>query len=228
MLGYALTQGVTNLFLLVLPIVVISTLTSLVYIIYYIFEYSKSLTRYPMVCSLKAKDLAILAFVYGFGYFAPTIHVLQTRGTEATFLTQLVISNLAYDLIFTVLLSSLMLGRTSLQSMSTRLLLPVILCVVSICISDNLDTYRTGDVPYTTVKMQEDRNGFEFFSRKERYMHIMSRLCFCFVNVASKMFLLKGAAFQKAWSRLSENHNEDKFDEIMEKFSVKNNLKIDK
>jgi hypothetical protein len=38
------------------------------------------------------------------------------------------------------------------------------------------------------------------------------------------MFLLKGAAFQKAWSRLSERHNDEKFDEIMEKFSVKNNL----
>ena len=113
-LGYALAQGVKNLFLLVLPIVVISSLTSLGYIIYYIFEFNKSLTRYPMVCSLRAKDLAILAFVYGFGYFAPTIHIIQTRGTEATFLTQLVISNLAYDLIFTVLLSSLMLGRTSL------------------------------------------------------------------------------------------------------------------
>ena len=148
-----------------------------------------------MVCSLSGKHLATLAFVYAFGYFAPTIQIMQTRGTEATFLTQLVISNLAYDLIFTVLLSSLMLGRLSLRRMSASLYLPVILCVVSIVMAEHLDTNRTGEGPFTTVQMKRDKAGTDSFSNKERYMYVMSRMCFCFVNVASKIFLFKGAAF---------------------------------
>ena len=55
-------------------------------------------------------------------------------------------------------------------------------------------------------------------------MHLMSRFCYCFVNVASKVFFFKQAAFQKAWSRLSERRNLEKFDEIMEKFTQKNGL----
>lgn len=56
----------------------------------------------------------------------------------------------------------------------------------------------------------------------------MSRFSYCFVNVASKLFLLKEAAIQKGWSRLSERHTEEKFNEVIHKFSLKNGIQIDK
>ena len=119
---------------------------------------------------------------------------------------------MAYDLIFTVLLSLLMLGRESLYQMRANLYLPVILSIVSIVFAEHFDTTREDN----QVHMQVDSKGIDSFSGKERYMYAMSRFAFCFVNVAAKLFLFKGAAFQKAWSRLSERHNEEKFDEVME------------
>ena len=110
--GYALTLGVSNLFFMLLPTVVLSSVINLGHVVYYLLANKKALSRYPLVCSMNASQLATLSFIYAFGYFAPTVYVFQKQGKiEPTFLTQMVISNLAYDLIFTVGLSTFMLGR---------------------------------------------------------------------------------------------------------------------
>ena len=105
--------------------------------------------------------------------------------------------------------------------MSSGLILPLILAVLSILMADNLDTIRTGKT-LDIVEMVSDGNGIEQTGHREWYMYIMSRFCYCFVNVAIKVFLFKQAAFQKAWSRISEAHNLRRFEEVMEKFNKQN------
>ena len=143
------------------------------------------------MCSMNASQLTTLSLVYAFGYFTPTIYVFQNRGSvDPTFLTQMVISNLAYDLIFTVALSYAMLGRQSLRKMSRSLLLPIILCIVSMVLAENFDLERD-----SAIKLQIDEvSGTKSFEHRERYMHVMSRFCLAFVNVGSKVFLFKEAA----------------------------------
>lgn len=160
-LGYAMSQGVTNLYLIMLPTVSISAIISCAFIIYYVFENDRPLSRYALVLGMKAKHLVTLCFVYAFGYFAPTLQVISIVGAKPTFLAQMVINNLAYDLIFTVLLSWLMLGRKSLSAMSGHIYLPLVLCIVMIAFAESFDTERTGDgddkIPLTTtVKMKFD------------------------------------------------------------------------
>ena len=226
--GYAMSMGVTNLFFMLLPTIIFNTVINLGHVVYYLIANRKALTRYPLLCSMNASQLATLSLIYAFGYFTPTIYVFQKQGSfDPTFLTQIVISNLAYDLIFTVGLSYVMLGRQSLRKMSRSLLLPIILCIVSMVLAENFDLER--DETNAAIKFQIDEvSGTKSFEYRERYMHVMSRFCLAFVNIGSKVFLFKEAARQKAWSRLSEKHNSEKFEEVMEAFERKNRLALDK
>ena len=114
--GFALTMGVTNLFAMLIPTVLFNSLINIGYLVYYLIASKKPLTRYPLLMSMNASQLATLAFIYAFGYFTPTLYVFQKQAKfDTNFLTQIVISNLAYDLIFTVGLSTVMLGRVSLR-----------------------------------------------------------------------------------------------------------------
>ena len=106
--------------------------------------------------------------------------------------------------------------------MSTSLYLPIILCVASILIAENLEVKRKSESD--TIEFKTDDTGLNTFQYRERYMHLMSRFSICFVNVATKHFLFKTAAIQKAWSRLSEKYNAVKFDEVLEKFAIQNDL----
>ena len=75
--------------------------------------------------------------------------------------------------------------------MSKNLYLPLILCVVSIVMAENFDTHKDS----SEVRFEVDEvSGLKSFEYRERYMHIMSRFCLSFVNVASKVFLFKEAA----------------------------------
>lgn len=75
-------------------------------------------------------------------------------------MVKMIVSNLAYDLIFTIGLSFTMLRRQSLRKMSSGLVLPLILAVLSILMADNLDTIRTGKT-LDTVEMVSDNNGIK-------------------------------------------------------------------
>jgi len=75
-------------------------------------------------------------------------------------MVKMIVSNLAYDLIFTIGLSLTMLRRQSLRKMSSGLVLPLILAVLSILMADNLDTIRTGKT-LDTVEMVSDNNGIK-------------------------------------------------------------------
>ena len=75
-------------------------------------------------------------------------------------MAKMIVSNLAYDLIFTIGLSLTMLRRQSLRKMSSGLVLPLILAVLSILMADNLDTIRTGKT-LDTVEMVSDNNGIK-------------------------------------------------------------------
>ena len=92
-------------------------------------------------------------------------------------------------------------------------------------LAENFDTNK--DLSQVRFVVDEV-SGYKSFENRERYMHIMSRFCLACVNVVSKVFLFKEAAVQKAWSRLSEKHNNEKFDEVMENFERKNKLVLDK
>ena len=48
------------------------------------------------------------------------------------------ISNLSYDLIFTVIMSYCLLHRRMLMAMRYRLILPITLCVISIYLSEHV------------------------------------------------------------------------------------------
>ena len=130
----------------------------------------------------------------------------------------MIISNLAYDLIFTVLLSVFMLNRRMLKAMRLRLILPIILCLISIYLSEHLEL--------SSYNISRNIAGRQNYRLKERYMYLMSRFCFCFVNVASKLFLFKEAAFQKAWSIVSEESCAAEFEEEVTSFQQLNKLDL--
>ena len=75
--GYAISMGVTNLFFMLLPTVALNSLINLGHAVYYLIAHKKALSRYPLVCSMNASQLATLSFIYTFGYFAPTVHLFQ-------------------------------------------------------------------------------------------------------------------------------------------------------
>lgn len=80
--------------------------------------------------------------------------------------------------------------------MSSNLILPVSLAVIALLIADNMDTVRdlSSENP-GEVKLAFDEASIKSFEHRERYMHIMSRFAYCFVNVASKVFLFKETAY---------------------------------
>ena len=53
-LAYALVNGVPNLFIVIVPMLGIMGLISMGHIIYSLFDFGKSITRYPMFCSMNA------------------------------------------------------------------------------------------------------------------------------------------------------------------------------
>ena len=77
-LAFCLTRQVPSIPLLLVPSLTLQTLIALGYTIYYTFDYKASLTRYPMLCSLTAPQITCLAFVYAFGYFGPTVYLIQS------------------------------------------------------------------------------------------------------------------------------------------------------
>ena len=85
-----------------------------------------------------------------------------------------------------------MIGRQSLRQMSKNLILPICLVVISILFANTMDTVRDLDSENPAqVKSAIDLISLKSFAHRERYMHIMSRLAYCFVNVASKVFMFK-------------------------------------
>ena len=126
---------------------------------------------------------------------------------------EMLVSNLAYDLIFTLLASACLLNRRMLSAMRFRLILPVILCILAILLSFTMrdrvyDVLRLVSEPSPSFdkKLEADTSGQKQYQLRERCMYVMSRFCFCFVNVGAKLFLFKEAAYQKAWSIISEEH----------------------
>ena len=82
-LAYALANGVPNLFIALVPILMIMGLVALAHVVYYLFGFNSSITRYPMFCSMNAMQLSTLGFVYAFGYFAPTVYLIQHARSQS-------------------------------------------------------------------------------------------------------------------------------------------------
>ena len=75
--GYAVTTGgVTNILSMLVPTVILCSLVNLAHVVYYLIAQKKPLTRYPLLCSMNASQLATLSFIHAFGYFTPTLYVL--------------------------------------------------------------------------------------------------------------------------------------------------------
>ena len=53
-LAYALANGVPNLVFIMVPTLALMGLIAMGHVIYYLFDFSKSATRYPMFCSMNA------------------------------------------------------------------------------------------------------------------------------------------------------------------------------
>ena len=187
LLAYASKQGVPYLLLAFLPLAIAQTITSVTYLIYSIVQFDQPLTRYPFLGQMRIQHFFILGFVYSLGYFAPTIVLVQARSQEKGFMQSFVVANLSYDLVFTVVFSYFLLHRRMLMAMKHRLILPLILCLVSIYFSEHVGLFEQGLV--------RESAGLQSYTSKERYMYVMSRICFCFVNVATKLFLFKEQAF---------------------------------
>ena len=199
--GYCLTRGVPSLLYVAVPTVIANSIVSLGYAFYYIFDQRGSMTRYPMICSMSASQIVCLAAVYGLGYFCPMLYCFEAYGRHQmsqrtlTHLVELVCQSLALDLIFTVLLSTIMLRRKSLRDMQGSLYLPIGLCILSLIVAQNFDLIRTDQAMSSNIELKVDEFAKERQENKEHYMWIMSRFCLSFVNVASKVFLLKQAAY---------------------------------
>ena len=82
---------------------------------------------------------------------------------------ELLAGNLAYDLIFTVILSLMMVGRKSLREMSSSLVLPVALAIISLIIAQNFDTERLG-AKLNELNMTGDESGYKAFESRESYI----------------------------------------------------------
>jgi len=106
------------------------------------------------------------------------------------------LKNFAYDLVITCGMSIALLGRKSLKKYYRSLILPIVLCLLSIYFVDHLKLDMRDPLPVFIPNVA----GRQAFSQAEPYMYIMSRICYCFVNVASKLFIFKEQALQKAWS----------------------------
>ena len=132
---------------------------------------------------MRVQHFFVLGFVYSLGYFAPTIVLVQARSSEKGYMQSFIVANLSYDLVFTVVFSYFLLHRRMLEAMKYRLILPLILCVISIFLSENVGLFEQGLVWKSA--------GLQSYTSQERYMYVMSRVCYCFVNVASKLFLFK-------------------------------------
>lgn len=59
--------------------------------------------------------------------------------------------------------------------------------------AENLDVERSSGSNTFSLKV-DDVTGTKSFEHRERYLHLLSRFCLAFVNVGSKVFLLKEAA----------------------------------
>ena len=88
-----------------------------------------------------------------------------------------------------------MLRRKSLRDMQGSLYLPIGLCILSLIVAQNFDLIRTDQAMSSNIELKVDEFAKERQENKEHYMWIMSRFCLSFVNVASKVFLLKQAAY---------------------------------
>ena len=75
--AFATTRGVTNLYHLMLPTSIVTFFIAFGHCVYHLIAFDKSLTRYPILCSMSATQISCLAFVYVFGYFTPTLHIIM-------------------------------------------------------------------------------------------------------------------------------------------------------
>jgi len=96
---------------------------------------------------MSAKHLAIIGFAYTFGYMIPTIRLIQIldRSQLYAFMAAYAIRCQACDLVFTILLSKIMLQRklfkkTSITSQGAA----VLLAILAFYFNDHL-TMKSGD-----------------------------------------------------------------------------------
>ena len=195
-LAYAVSKGTPHILVVFAPIALVQFLIASVNVVMTTYNFRIFASRHPVLSQMRVKHIFILGFVYALGYFVPTLLLIQEYGNKDFFIQDMIVSNLAYDMIFTVVLSICLLNRRMLRVMRWRLVLPITLCLLAIYVSEHLE--------YVDRELQVNVTGREQYILKECYMYLMSRFCFCFVNVASKLFMFKETAFQKAWSIASE------------------------
>lgn len=102
---------------------------------------------------MSAKHLGIIGFAYTFGYMIPTIRLIQIldRGQLYAFMAAYAIRCLACDLVFTIVLSKMMLQRnlfknTSKISQGTA----VLLAILAFYFNDNLTMKSSDSMPVPT------------------------------------------------------------------------------
>ena len=84
--------------------------------------------------NISGYHIAILGFVYAFGYFVPTVFQLKNNKDKPNWLPTFFIRNLTLDLIFTILFSAFLLKRKFIQN-AYDLIVPGILCILSVILS---------------------------------------------------------------------------------------------
>lgn len=151
-----------------------------------------SMTRKAQISNLMVKHTIFLGFVYSFGYFIPTLKLFQKYNDDAdySFLAKFAFRSLSYDLIFTIIFSWALMERNMISSRPIReILTPVFLALVSVVLIE-LITMLAG----SPVALQVEDTSIAFVQSQNFFMILMSRFCYCFVNVASKMFQMKEQA----------------------------------
>ena len=141
-----------NALMLFLPLVTAQATISFAALVYELATLQTPVARYPLVMNMRAKHLTILGFVYAFGYFIPTLSLVQEAKTDIKVIGYYIVNGATMDIMFTVLLSSVLLKRHCLRKLGAgRSLVPIIVCTLTILASATVSIKRDGDKKLTLV-----------------------------------------------------------------------------
>jgi len=126
----------------------------------------------------------VLSFIYCWGYFLPTVHLLSKGYMPFVYMA---VKNVSLDLLFTMILSMSLMSRRALTKNPGTVVLVIFLCLLAIFVQDHLMYIKDETFNHLGI----DKSGKYAYEQHYIWMHYMSRFCYCFVNVGTKLFIMK-------------------------------------
>ena len=81
LLACAISKGVPHILVVFAPVALLQFLIAFAYVASILHDYSKPLSRHPILSQMRVKHVCILGFVYAVGYFVPTLLLIQELGS---------------------------------------------------------------------------------------------------------------------------------------------------